>query len=461
MTTTVLRTAAWYGDAPLPLRFPDAWDVSVLWPRTPPPLGDAAIAEAVRRPIGRPRISELARGRSRPVIVVDDLTRPTPVERILPAVLDELEDAGVPVARTTILLATGTHGRPDRQAMTKKVGAETAARCRVAAHDDLGATIRVGRTSFGTPVEVDPAVAGSDLVLGIAGIYPQNSTGFGGGSKLALGVLSRRSIKALHYGHSSMRGSYEIDNDFRRDLDEIAELIGLSTIVNVHVDADRRPVRVVCGDPAKFYRDGVAFSRSAYSAPLPADADVVVSNAYPMDVSLTFMRSKGVIPLRHAAPRASRVVVAACPEGIGHHGLYPFMNGPPLPRLRHMARLVAARPREVPVKGVQVLRSRVAAKARGRSAGARPDTPGGERPPAAPPQTLLYAPGAGPGDLPETIPGMRPVYDWEEILRQIDREQAGKARLRAVVYPCAPLQVLDLPRPGHATEARRELEAVD
>ncbi len=61
-------------------------------------------------------------------------------------------------------------------------------------------------------------------------------------------MLGRRSIVALHYRHPSMDGSYEVGNDFRRDLDQVAAMVGLHTSVSVHVDADRRPVRVVCGD---------------------------------------------------------------------------------------------------------------------------------------------------------------------------------------------------------------------
>ena len=61
-------------------------------------------------------------------------------------------------------------------------------------------------------------------------------------------MLGRRSIVALHYRHSSMDGSYEVGNDFRRDLDQVAAMVGLHTSVSVHVDADRRPVRIVCGD---------------------------------------------------------------------------------------------------------------------------------------------------------------------------------------------------------------------
>jgi hypothetical protein len=48
---------------------------------------------------------------------------------------------------------------------------------------------------------------------------------------------------------------------------------------------------------------------------------LVIANAYPMDLSATFVRSKGMIPLAHAAAGASRVLIGAASEGMGNHGL--------------------------------------------------------------------------------------------------------------------------------------------
>jgi nickel-dependent lactate racemase len=431
VTVAELRTAAWHGDRPLRLELPAGWRVTILRPSTPPPLSQDQIAAALDRPVGQPPIRELARGRSRPLVLVDDPTRPTPAGRVLPVVLRHLADAGIPAAAVRILVATGSHGPPHPRALAAKVGPEAAAACRVLVHDHTRGLARVGRSSFGTPVLVNREVLASDLVIGIGGIYPQHSTGFGGGAKLALGVLGKHSIVALHYRHPSMAGTYEVGNDFRRDLDEIAAMIGLRTSVSVHVDADRQPVRVTCGDHRRYYEEAVEFSRLAYRAPRPADADVVIANAYPIDVSLTFMRSKGLIPLLLARPGASRLLVSACSEGVGHHGLFPFIDAPPWQRPLHLARTVAARPGAVPAKAARRLR----AAAGGRGGG--PATAAARHP------IWLYAPGRNPADLPAEIPGMTAVAAWPDALARVDQEQGGRRDLEVVVYPCAPLQVLE------------------
>jgi len=90
-----LGTAAWYGDTDLQLELPRAWDVVVHWPATPPPLHDSDVAASLAQPIGQPRLAELALGRRRVCIIVDDLTRPTPAAAILRHVTAELAAAGV------------------------------------------------------------------------------------------------------------------------------------------------------------------------------------------------------------------------------------------------------------------------------------------------------------------------------------------------------------------------------
>jgi hypothetical protein len=294
-------------------------------------------------------------------------------------------------------------------------------------------------------VIVNEAVAASDFLVGIGGVYPQNSTGFGGGAKLALGVLGKRSISRLHFGHTSVDGSYEIENDFRRDLSEIAKMIGLNTTIAVHVNADREVVRIVSGDHGEYYRKAVAFSRQRYKAPLPADADVVICNAHPDDVSVTMARIKGIIPLLHAKPGASRVMVAGCPEGVGHHDLFPFIGAPRFTRERNWVRRAVARPRAVPRKAARKAWQQLA-RSRARGGGVTSSPTFMAQADVNP--IWLYVPGEGAADMPAVLPGMKVLNEWESVLETVAREQGTRTQIKVVIYPCAPLHVLDLGQAG-------------
>lgn len=431
MTVHQLPINAWYGDQTVDVHFPDDWNVIAHWPRTPRPLDDDHVLQALRRPCGQLPIRELARGRSRPVIIVDDCTRPTPAARVLPHLLEELQAAGIPANEVGIVVATGTHGPPDASALRQKLGNAAWSNCRVHLHHDQRGLVHLGRDSRGTPVLVNQHVAAADYVIGIGGVYPQNSTGFGGGAKLALGVLGRRSIVNLHYGNSSEQGSYNIDNDFRRELEEIADMLRLETSVCLHVDAHREAVRITTGNHRAFYRDAVAFAKGPYGAPPPQDADLVVANAYPMDLSLTFLRSKAITPLLRTAPGSSRVLIAGCPEGVGRHGLYPFLDRGPAARLRHLYRHLLVHPRQVP--------KAAASKA------ARLLQPTSSRPLSRP--IWLYT--QNPALSTRSSRPFRATDSWDMILGRIRMEQAGR-RLRVALYPCSPLQVLG----DHGSDSR-------
>jgi nickel-dependent lactate racemase len=434
-----LRTAAWYGDYTVDLRLPETWQTSVYSPTTPRALTDAAIIARLEAPLGQPPIRERCTDRTRPLIIVDDLNRPTPAARILPVLVRQFTDAGVAPSDVTILVGPGTHGAPSASDVVRKVGVDLVRECRVRAHDSHQPVVKIGTTSFGTPVLVPQEVVASDFVVGVGGVYPNHTGGFGGGSKAALGILGLRSIAALHFGHESVGwGSRAANDTFRRDLDEIARLIGLDTAVLVVVDGERQVVDLACGDVHAVYPQFLASSKQGFVAPRPdPGVDVVISNAYPNDLSLTFVRMKGMFPLGLAPPGASRIVVASCIEGLGFHGLFPFMNAPRFHRPRMLAYRLAAN-RNKPRRVASKVSSRLARQLRGHDDG-RPDAHGS---PAHP--TWLYCPSdAALARLPATIPGIRATSSWSAIVDAVGAEQDHAAPLRAAVYTAAPLQWLE------------------
>lgn len=427
MSGVSLKTGVWHEEESISLPLPDTWDVSVLWPKTPPALTYSQIRESLQHPVGQAPLHELCRDKSRPLIIVDDPNRPTPAARVIPILLRLFRDRGISPGDVRVLIATGTHPAPFPETMLKKIGPEAFATCQVMVHDAHRNLARLSRTSLGTPVEVNREVLRSDLVIGIGGIYPNHTAGFGGGSKLALGVLGFRSIRHLHYSHTAVGWSNDgRECSFRRDLDEICRLIGLNSMVSLQVNANREIVRVDCGNPLRYYDNAVAFCRENFKVPGPGDADVVVSNAFPNDLSLTFASMKGMTPLHHCSARTSRIAVASCSEGVGNHGLYPLAGRSWAWRQSQwILRLTLMGPR----KAARKIATRMARV-------------GGDTSPAKRNRVWVYRPGKHPEDLPATIPSFRISSSWNEILRAVAVEQSGRDRLRTVVYPCAPIQAM-------------------
>lgn len=449
----VLRTAVWHGDRPLQLDFPPDWEVTTLWPETPPPLTDEQIIEVLERPTGQAPIRQLCRGKSRPLVIVDDLNRPTPAAQVMPFVLRHFEDAGIGRKHVTILMAGGTHGQSGSDAVQRKVG-QAAASCRLVVHDPGQHGVKMGRTSFGSPVLVNAEVAASDFVIGIGGIYPNQTAGFGGGSKLALGAMDLRAISYLHHRHRGVGwGALALEGNFRQDLNEVARKIGLNTVISVQVNSDREIIRLACGDPLLYYPQEAAFARQTFRARPPNDADVVISNSYPNDLSFTFVWMKGLAPLRRCPLQASRIVIASCSEGLGSHGVYPVVEKPRFHAPRDFAgRLAVMSPPEIVGKIFCRISRRLGA---GAKAPGIPMNPAKTEPKPEHP-IWLYRPGTHPRALPSTLREARVRTSWPEIIEAVQREQGRRNGLKVLLYPCAPLQFLDSIEKGTGTSDQEE-----
>ena len=431
-----VRTAAWYGDRSLRLELPTSWDVSVFAPATGRPLSDEELWERLESPVDQRPIRERCSATTRPLIIVDDLNRPTPASEVLPLLVRQFTEAGIPKQNITILVGPGTHAPPTPEAVVKKVGADLIRDCRVRSHNSRQPVVNVGRTSFGTPVLVPSEVVDSDFIVGLGGVYPNYTAGFGGGAKTALGILGFRSIAALHFRHGIVGwGVQSANNSFRRDLGEIAQVIGLETSVLVVTDADRRIVDLACGDVDSVHRQVLASGTEAFRAPRPdGDVRIVISNAYPGDLSLTFTQMKAMAPLSKAPPSASRIVIASCSEGLGFHGLFPFMNAPWLHGYEMLHLRLAAnlnQPRRLATKAAAMAVRRIRARLPG-DLGASPRRP-----------TWLYCPSdEALATLPAEVPGFRISSSWQEVVAAVTLEQNHDAVLRTFVYTAAPLQWL-------------------
>ena len=105
-----------YGQGHLEVEFPDD-RTTVIEPSFRPGLPDerAALETALNRPIGAPPLPDWIRPDSRICILFTDITRATPNHRLIPWLLEYLEQRGVRREQITLLNQLGTH-RPNTQA---------------------------------------------------------------------------------------------------------------------------------------------------------------------------------------------------------------------------------------------------------------------------------------------------------------------------------------------------------
>jgi lactate racemase len=299
----IIRVAAWADERDMELSFPSEWEVTErpMAGHDKPALTGDQMRTALENPIGTPRLSELARGKEKVVILFDDMSKPTPIDCIVPFVLEELHAGGIKDEQIRFLNAPGTHRYLTCWEMAKKLGRETVEKYPVYLHNIYENTVFVGNTSNGTPVHVNREFASCDLRLGIGSIVPHHSAGFGGGAKLVLPGVSGIQTVASHHTHmragalaqKAKQGRVE-DNPFRLDMEEAARMAGFHFKVDSILNNRREVVGLFAGDFVAEHRAGVKLAREIYATKGMKDLDVLVINTYPVEVQ--FPKSTWIVP---------------------------------------------------------------------------------------------------------------------------------------------------------------------
>ncbi len=319
-----------WGKSELPLTLPAGWKVTGMMKPTSVaasrnPKGEIRISLAT--PIKAKRLSELAKGKKNVVVVIDDISRPTPVKLIIPAVMAELKKTRVTSAQVTVVPALGLH----RSMPVKEVETRTGVKgLRVVNPecDTLEKLVQLGTTSFGTPVLVNKTVANADLVISIGCIEPHIIASFGGGYKnLFPGVAGRATIAHNHSLNCSsktfnMVGQPIDKNPMRLDLEEAGRMVKPPVfIINAVLNSKLELVRMVCGDPIAAHREGVKVSASIYGVKIPRTTEVVITSSHPMNSDLR----QGVKALANTIRAVKRggflITFVKAEEGVGVFGL--------------------------------------------------------------------------------------------------------------------------------------------
>jgi nickel-dependent lactate racemase len=323
--------ASWgaWSDTSVDLALPASWDVVELTMRDAPALNESGIDEALDRPVDAPPIETLAAGRSRAVIAIDDITRPTRTAAVVSALVQRLGVAGISADAITILIATGAHRPATAGDVRLKVG-DTAAHVRVVSHDPVADVVETGVSLAGQAVRVNRAWLAADLRIGISGVLPHPFAGFSGGGKIVLpGLADLDSVVRSHkYALMGFGGGAALENNkFRHDMERAVRQIGVDWTVNVVLNSRCETAAVVAGDCVAAHRTAAVRAREigATAAP-PRRLDALVLNAYPKDSELLQVEA-ALVPLRLGMldwlnPGAPVALVGACPDGLGTHQLF-------------------------------------------------------------------------------------------------------------------------------------------
>ncbi|MGD9400756.1 MAG: nickel-dependent lactate racemase [bacterium] len=331
-----------YGKGEVRLELPHSGGVDVLLPRKTSnnePV-ESLLERSLAHPVGSPHLSDLASGKRSVTIAIPDKTRPPIARDILPLLIRRLVSAGFGEGDIRIFISCGIHSLHGEDDIRPLVGDEIFEKFEIYQNDGRRREnfVSLGRTSRGTPVEVNRVVAESDLVVAVGGLAFHYFAGFTGGRKMIIpGAASAAMVENNHRLTLTGTGDMNPDcssgtlrgNPVHEDMVEAAGFLRSAVyLVNVISDGWGQTAGVISGDLFESHAAGTEVVRDLFECRIDGRCDVAVASAggHPLDMNVIQAHKT----LEHAAlsVRDGGVVVGvlACAEGIGSDTFLPWFE---------------------------------------------------------------------------------------------------------------------------------------
>jgi nickel-dependent lactate racemase len=348
--TTQVRLA--YGKTGLVIDLPDDWKVTIVEPKYVPGLPDPrrAVTDALRSPISAAPLREQVKAADRVGIVFSDITRATPHQLLIPAVLDELSH--VPPQNITLFNALGTH-RPNTETELRGMLGDALydgytnyqgrrAYQRIVQNNafDPSTQVHLGTSSRGHDIWLNRELMACDVILLTGFIEPHLFAGFSGGGKAIMpGMAGQRSVLGNHDAAmiADPHATWGVTrrNPIWEEIRETALRCSLPPgnsrlfLLNVTMNRDRQVTGVFAGDLDAAHAAGCAFTKETAMVAVPHPFDVVITSnsGYPLDLNL-YQSVKGMSAAAQVVREGGSIIIAAdCWDGIPDHGSYGRLLG--------------------------------------------------------------------------------------------------------------------------------------
>ncbi|MCE5198082.1 MAG: nickel-dependent lactate racemase [Armatimonadota bacterium] len=306
------------------LHIPESCRVALytLQAQSPEKSDEQIVQDALRCPIGCGSLREEVKPGMRVTIAVDDSSRTTRTDIMLPLVLDELREAGVSRDCITILIALGTHRPMTLDEMAPKYTPEVVVEYKIVNPNwkDKRSYKEVGLSSRGCPIRVHTEISDADYVIGVGQTIAHMIAGFGGGGKIIVpGCADGDTVGEVHWLSNEVpEGKLyaQRENVVRGAIDEFAMKAGLKFIINDVPHADGHHIAgAFAGHPILAHKAACEAVLKLCEVKIQEKADIVVADAYPAD--LDFWQALKGMNVAYSAVRdgGTVILVSPCPEG--------------------------------------------------------------------------------------------------------------------------------------------------
>lgn len=326
-----------YGKGKLSFCFPEGVTPAIIVPGDKPGLADplGSAREAVKTPSGTPPLARMLRDKAPKtvVVVVNDVTRPTPYDVMLPPLLEAFSEAGIKDDQVTFLVATGIHDVHTDAQNREFYGDEIVDRFKVISHDAFKPETHtfMGTFKSGYKFYVNTLAREADFLITLGVVMPHYFAGYSGGRKSILpGLAGKETVEKNHARMVELMDNLPpIDqNPVSLEMIEAARQVGVDFILNVVVNDRQEVVSIHAGELEKAWRSAVDVSSSMFEVPFEKQVDVCVTCAcgYPRDIN-AYQVQKALDHADRITREGGTIILAAeCSAGYGEHVFEEWMN---------------------------------------------------------------------------------------------------------------------------------------
>jgi len=243
------------------------------------------LSDLLKNPMGSLSLKKLIqqKGAKKILIIVNDITRPTPYKMILPPLLDELKKIGIKKENIAFIIATGIHRSNSSEEIKEIFGKDMFLNYKFINHNCDNPNLKyIGKLRSGNELWINPMISSSDFTITTGVIVPHYFAGFSGGRKSILpGISGRRTIEGNHSNmvHPNARSGNLKDNPVHKEMQEAAEKVGVDFNINVVTNEHHEIIEIVAGELYKSWLKGVEVCKKTYLCPIKQKAEVVIARA--------------------------------------------------------------------------------------------------------------------------------------------------------------------------------------
>ena len=325
-----------YGKEKVRFEIPDQNFIGMMDPEFVNPIADLdrAIEAAIDHPFGCDPLDQIVVPGKKIAVIIDDGSRPTPQNKILPILLRRLEKAGARREDIRIVAALGSHRYMTEDELRERVGDEVYSNYAVMNSEfrDPEKLVYVGDTPEGVKILASKVVMDTEIHIGVGCLVPHPVMGWGGGGKILYpGIAGEKTVAYFH-----LKASLFDENMFGCDTTPIRNMmegwvnsIGLDFIINVILNAHLEIADVVAGHYIAAQREGVRRGKKIVGYQVKEKADVMICSSNPADQD--FWQSPKAMYAAEPALKGEKggilIMISPNYEGIGPHAEYPEYMG--------------------------------------------------------------------------------------------------------------------------------------